>query len=137
MQFHLTLTDNAPNDYSIMQGAYYSFQIHYPEIDMTSWLFSGHIRLKTNSPVIITQFNFLPTVYGTRVGKTGNWSTIAPYLTSTQTSLLPILQSRESDCREGLNVLVYDIEGYDPLFQNNVIKLISRSWIEVVPEVTR
>jgi hypothetical protein len=138
-QFHLTKIDNS-EDYSIKQGAYYSFTIHYPELDLSTWGFGAQIRLSFLSEEILTSFNFLPVVYGLRDGKEGNWSSITVYLNASQTRLLPVTKNRvkaSEPIKEGTNVIVYDVEATDPLDADHVIKLIEKSYIEVIGEITR
>lgn len=141
MIFNLTGTDNAPNNYSIIQGSRFSFIVHYPTLDFTTWTFAGHIRQTYDSTTILAAFNFGPVTFGTREGKTGNWSSFEVYLDATDTAALPIPSSirqfRTDSAIEGTNVWVYDIEAYDPADSENIIKVISKSYVEVIPEVTR
>lgn len=139
-KFNLTRVDNIPNDYSIKQGEYYSFVIYYPEIDLREWILAAQIRRTYQDSNILESFNFEATTYGTREGKEGNWSTIKIYLNASQTSRLPVTKSRGSRTevvKEGSNVWVYDVEAKSPTNEEKVIKIIEKSWIEVVGEVTR
>lgn len=140
MILHLTATDNSPYDFSIKQGAFFNFYLHFQSLDLTDWGLQGHIRKRHNDIEILAAFNFEPTIYGTRDNKEGFWSTIAPYLTASQTERLPVLRNRTSInevVKPGINTLVYDIEATDPTNPENIIKLVQYSYIEVIPGVTR
>lgn len=140
MKFHLTSIDYAPKDYSIKQGELYSFIIHYPELDLTNWALRAQIRKAYSDSNVLQSFNFRPVIYGTRENSEGNWSTITIYLNASQTSALPVTKNRTSKLdlvKEGINVLVYDVEATSLVDGENVIKIISKSYIEVIGEVTR
>jgi hypothetical protein len=143
MKYHLTYTDNKPNDYSIVQGEYFSFTIYYPDFDFSTWFLQSHIRKTYDDPQILAAFSFQPTVYQLHTNTAGVsklYSIIIPYLGASQTVLLPVTRSRKSElesAREGGNVWVYDLEAHHPTDSDNVIKIISKSYVEVIPEVTR
>jgi hypothetical protein len=140
-QFHLTHWENVPYNYSIVQGALFSFTIIYPDLDLSNWSFSGQIRKTFDDATVLADFNFTIPIYGPVEGKLGNYSTITPYLNASQTSLIPVppkTRSNASDSiKEGSNVWVYDIEAIDPNNSENVLKIISKSYVEVIGEVTR
>lgn len=139
-KFHLTSWENTPNDYSILQGAYYGFTIYYPELDLSNYGFSGQIRATADSQEILASFNFSPVVYGQISGETGDFSKIPVFLNASQTIAIPptkLRNSRSDTIKEGSNVYVYDIEAVNPLNSEHIIKLIAKSWVEVVAEVTR
>lgn len=138
--FHLTYWDNLPNNYSIIQGALYSFTIFYPTTDISTYTFSGHIRKTFDDSNILARFNF-SVVFGTVENKIGNYTIITCYLNASQTDLIPVppknRNSSSDAIKEGVNVWVYDIEAADPTNTENVLKIISKSWVEVVGGVTR
>lgn len=143
--FHLTAVDTFDPtgkllNLSIYQGTATSFIIYYPEVDLSTYTFTGHIRKnyadKTN--VVLNSFNF-DCSYQTVAGKEGTYSVITVKLYPSQTSLLPQTTNRTSNSEPviGLNVLLYDIEAVNPSDNEDVIKLIYPSYIEVRGEVTR
>jgi hypothetical protein len=136
MQFHLTYTDNATNDYSINQGSDYKRPIKYPG-DVSLWTPRGSIRytwlhFDPNSQPLAT-FSFPTLIYDTTSDKTF----ITLTLTSAQTILMPPTERRQSVTSAvvlGHNVYVYDVILISPSgFVNNILS----GYVEVNPMCTK
>ena len=135
MQFHLTYTDNQPNDYSIDQGADYSkVAFNYPG-NISSWTPKGSIRYtwldqdSFSQPLAI--FSFLPLIYDSITDKT----LISPTLAASQT-LIPHTRNRQNALTPvnlGVSVYVYDIDITSP--SGVVMRLVS-GYVEVNPMCT-
>ena len=132
--YHLTYTDNQPNDYSINQGVDYTFTIQYPA-DITLWVPTGTIRRNwadNDTTQHLALFNFQTPIYDSITGLT----TILPYLTAEQTSLIPHTLTRANSkvpAVPGSNVWVYDIDIVSLSGQSH--RLVG-GYVEVRPGVT-
>jgi hypothetical protein len=145
MEFHLTLIDNKPNDCRIVQGATYELPIIYPA-DISSYVISAQIRKTANDANTLAIFNtkipIYDPLYEIKDNKDNVISTGATlftiYLTHQQTSALPIPSSKrdQKDARPGINCWVWDCEALNEI-EDTIIKIVSYSWVEVIPEVTR
>lgn len=135
-QFHLTLTDNAPNNYAIIQGANYSFSVLFPG-DYSTWIPSAQIRKNyaDKDSVVLVEFTFATNEYDSGTDKTR----FTAYLDAEETKELPVTPLRKTgeSARLGTNVWCYDMEITNPDDITNVIKLIRLSYVEVLAEVTR
>lgn len=142
IQYHLTNFDNPGKRLAVVQGARYGFTLSYPTIDFTGWTFGGQIRKTYDDATILASWNFGTVTFGTIPEfPTDSFSTFEIYLNASQTAALPIppktRESRTDPAVPGSNVWVYDIEAYDPLDAENIIKVICLSYVQVKPEVTR
>ena len=136
-QYHLTLTDNKPNNYAILQGATYSFTLSIPG-DFSRWIPLAQIRknIADIDPLVLASFNFAPLTWDNLT----NLTTITPYLTATQTQSLPVTPLRASvneTLKPGINVWLYDLELENPDVSSNKIKIIRSSNVEVLGEISR
>jgi len=133
--FHFTKTDNQ-QDYSIRQGATFSFAIKYKELDISDWEFRGQIRRKyaDNDENVLADFDFSVPVFDIE----NNWTFVVANLSATTTETLPIHPKRRATKRDavivGINVWVYDIEAESPT--GEVVR-ITEGFVEVNQEVTR
>jgi len=134
--FNLTITDNAPNDYSIDQGADYSkVAFNYPS-NVSNWTPKGSIRHTWldldpyTPPLAIFSFNTL--IYDSTTGKT----LIIPTLTAAKTILIPHTKNRptmNAPVNLGVNVYVYDIDLVSP--SGAIVRVVS-GYVEVNPACT-
>lgn len=143
--FHLTLTDNFPANYSIEQGATWNWLTLVATGDYTGWTPKGQIRDKylTEGGIIKASFSFSPLTYGeiTLANNTKIFGTlIKPFMSAATTRTLNWVESKMK-LREfaydkvipGRNVWLYDIELESP--SGEVIRLV-QGFVEVSPEVT-
>ncbi len=115
--FNLTATDNAPNNYSIEQGATFDWLIFKTTIDYSTYTPRGQIKtdFTENEGEILADFSFAPITFGSIVigGVTTTGSIIQPLLTDEETGLIPAIPvlrtSSDQAAIPGLNVYVYDI----------------------------
>lgn len=136
-QFHLTTTDNIPDDYSITQGSTYAFIMRYHDYDISDWNIRGQIRdnYADKNGNILASFDIPNIEYDPENGWTLIYVELSAQVTETL-PLLPRIRQDKDDCiRIGSNVYVYDIEAENPV--NSLVIKLAYGYVEIKPEVTR
>ena len=131
---HLTKLENKGEDWRIIQGRRFELTLTV-DGDRHLWTFAAQIRKSIKETSTLAVFNVLTPSYDVGTDKT----TAVIYLTKSQTAALPIPSPRATvaDTKPGSNVWVWDAIMTDPSDAENVIAIVSYSWVEVVPRVTQ
>jgi hypothetical protein len=131
-QHHLTSYENTA-DYRIRQGSRYTLTIKTPGDKSTGYAIKAEIRKKPGEPTTFAVFNVLSPSYDTTEDKT-TWQM---FLTASQTSNIPATKRREkADVTIGCTVWCWDVLLQDLANGDNNLRIISISYVEVIPEVT-
>lgn len=131
---HLTKLDNKGEDWRIHQGCKFSITLKVNG-DRTGWSFAAQIRKSLKETSTLAVFNSSTPSYNAQTDTTS----VAVFLTKSQTTAIPLPSPRATvtDVKPGVNVWVWDAVMVDPLDAENVIPIVSYSWVEVIPRVTR
>lgn len=134
----MSRTVSLTGENAIVAGETFYLTIFYPELDLSGWSLSAHIRKKPSAP-LLAAFSFPTIVYGNNSidGQPSQLgTTLIAKLTAAQTASLPIPKKRASSRDAfviGKTAWCYDLEATS----GDTIKIITLSPVEIVSEVTQ
>lgn len=133
-EWHLTKLETG-EDFRIPKGRKFTVTVN-ADGDKSNYTFQAQIRQTADNSSTLAVFNSLTPTYNAQTDKT----TCVLYLTPNQTSAIPLptkTRNTIAETKPGVNVWVWDARMVNNSDPDDIIALVSYSWVELIVEVTR